>query len=70
MAFVIVRLSNKEVTAQIAYDRIEGVRVVCAAYSHEFPKFDQLLQFTALDYFWWNARKLKLEQLALLSLKT
>lgn len=36
---LIVRLSNRDVTAQIAYSRIEGDRVVCAAYSHELPKY-------------------------------
>lgn len=36
---LIVRLSNRDITAQIAYARIEGDRVVCAAYSHELPKY-------------------------------
>lgn len=36
---LIVRLSNRDVTAQVAYSRIEGDRVVCAAYSHELPKY-------------------------------
>lgn len=36
---LIVRLSNKDITAQIAYARIEGDRVVCAAYSHELPTY-------------------------------
>lgn len=36
---LIVRLSNKNVTAQIAYSRIEGDHIVCAAYSHELPKY-------------------------------
>ncbi|KAH8421246.1 hypothetical protein KR009_006603 [Drosophila setifemur] len=36
---LIVRLSNKDITVQIAYARIEGDRVVCAAYSHELPKY-------------------------------
>jgi len=36
---LIVRLSNKDITCQIAYARIEGDRVVCAAYSHELPKY-------------------------------
>jgi len=36
---LIVRLSNRDITAQIAYSRIEGDRVVCAAYSHELPKY-------------------------------
>jgi len=36
---LIVRLSNKNVTAQIAYSRIEGDHIVCAAYSHELAKY-------------------------------
>lgn len=36
---LIVRLSNRDVTAQIAYSRIEGDHIVCAAYSHELPKY-------------------------------
>lgn len=32
-------MSNKDITAQIAYSRIEGDRVVCAAYSHELPNY-------------------------------
>lgn len=36
---LIVRLSNRDVTAQVAYSRIEGDKVVCAAYSHELPKY-------------------------------
>lgn len=36
---LIVRFSNKNITCQIAYSRIEGDRIVCAAYSHELPKY-------------------------------
>lgn len=36
---LIVRLSNKDVTCQVAYSRIEGDHIVCAAYSHELPKY-------------------------------
>lgn len=36
---LIVRLSNKDITCQIAYSRIQGDKVVCAAYSHELPKY-------------------------------
>lgn len=35
----IVRISNKDITCQIAYARIQGDKVVCAAYSHELPKY-------------------------------
>lgn len=36
---LIVRLSNKDITCQIAYSRIVGDKVVCAAYSHELPQY-------------------------------
>ncbi|XP_050295297.1 60S ribosomal protein L5 [Anthonomus grandis grandis] len=36
---LIVRLSNKDITCQVAYSRIEGDKIVCAAYSHELPKY-------------------------------
>ncbi|KAL1500876.1 hypothetical protein ABEB36_006301 [Hypothenemus hampei] len=36
---LIVRLSNKDITCQVAYSRIEGDKIVCAAYSHELPRY-------------------------------
>ena len=36
---MIVRFSNKDITCQIAYARLEGDRVVASAYSHELPKY-------------------------------
>jgi len=36
---LIVRISNKDVTAQVAYARIEGDIVICSAYSHELPAY-------------------------------
>lgn len=36
---LIVRLSNKDVTCQVAYSRIEGDHIVCAAYSHELSRY-------------------------------
>jgi large subunit ribosomal protein L5e len=36
---MIVRISNKDICCQIAYARLEGDRVVAAAYSHELPKY-------------------------------
>jgi len=36
---IIVRFSNKDITTQIAYARIEGDVVVAAAYSHELPRY-------------------------------
>lgn len=36
---LIVRFSNKDITCQIAYARIEGDVIVSAAYSHELPTY-------------------------------
>jgi len=36
---MVVRFSNKDITCQIAYARLEGDRVLAAAYSHELPKY-------------------------------
>jgi len=36
---VIVRITNKDVICQVAYARIEGDHVICAAYSHELPRY-------------------------------
>ncbi len=36
---MIVRTSNRDITCQIAYARLEGDKVVAAAYSHELPKY-------------------------------
>ncbi|KAG9328615.1 hypothetical protein JZ751_012777 [Albula glossodonta] len=36
---MIVRFSNRDIVCQIAYARIEGDVIVCAAYSHELPKY-------------------------------
>lgn len=36
---MIVRFSNKDIITQIAYARIEGDVVICAAYSHELPRY-------------------------------
>merc|ERR1711963_168833 len=36
---MIVRCSNKDITCQIAYARLEGDRIVAAAYSHELPRY-------------------------------
>ncbi|MCI3756280.1 60S ribosomal protein L5, partial [Escherichia coli] len=35
----IVRFTNKDVICQVAYARIEGDVIVCAAYSHELPRY-------------------------------
>ncbi|TRY87523.1 hypothetical protein DNTS_007085 [Danionella cerebrum] len=36
---IIVRLSNRDIVCQIAYAKIEGDVIICAAYSHELPKY-------------------------------
>merc|ERR1712172_165421 len=36
---MIVRMSNKDVCCQIAYARLEGDKIVAAAYSHELPRY-------------------------------
>lgn len=36
---MIVRSSNKDICCQIAYARLEGDRIVAAAYSHELPRY-------------------------------
>ncbi|XP_060707178.1 large ribosomal subunit protein uL18-like [Hemiscyllium ocellatum] len=36
---LIVRISNRDIVCQVAFARIEGDQVVCAAYSHELPRY-------------------------------
>ncbi|NP_001279040.1 60S ribosomal protein L5 [Callorhinchus milii] len=36
---MIVRFTNRDITCQIAYAKIEGDIIVCAAYGHELPKY-------------------------------
>uniref|UniRef100_A0A2K5QUY9 Large ribosomal subunit protein uL18 n=1 Tax=Cebus imitator TaxID=2715852 RepID=A0A2K5QUY9_CEBIM len=36
---MIVRVTNRDIICQIAYARIEGDMIVCAAYVHELPKY-------------------------------
>uniref|UniRef100_A0A3Q3LIA8 Ribosomal protein L5 n=1 Tax=Labrus bergylta TaxID=56723 RepID=A0A3Q3LIA8_9LABR len=36
---MIVRFSNRDICCQIAYAKIEGDQIVCAAYSHELSKY-------------------------------
>jgi len=35
----VVRFTNKNVVCQIAYAKIEGDHIICAAYSHELPRY-------------------------------
>jgi len=43
---LITRITNKDIIAQIAYSRIEGDMVVCAAYAHELPRYGIKLGLT------------------------
>lgn len=36
---MIVRFTNKDIICQVAYARIEGDVIICAAYAHELPGF-------------------------------
>jgi len=36
---LVVRFSNKDITCQVAYARIEGDVILAAAYSHELPRY-------------------------------
>ena len=36
---MIVRTSNTDICCQIAYARIQGDIIICAAYSHELPRY-------------------------------
>jgi len=36
---MIVRTTNRDIICQIAYARIEGDVIICAAYSHELPRY-------------------------------
>jgi large subunit ribosomal protein L5e len=36
---MVVRFTNKNIICQIAYARIEGDVIMCAAYSHELPRY-------------------------------
>ncbi|BFZ05573.1 hypothetical protein BsWGS_08612 [Bradybaena similaris] len=36
---IVVRFTNKDIICQIAYARIEGDVIMCAAYSHELPRY-------------------------------
>ncbi|KAI1289389.1 60S ribosomal protein L5 [Halotydeus destructor] len=43
---IIVRITNKDIIAQVAYAKIEGDQIVCAAYSHELPRYGVKLGLT------------------------
>ncbi|KAK7945174.1 hypothetical protein WMY93_000902 [Mugilogobius chulae] len=43
---MIVRFSNRDICCQIAYAKIEGDQIVCAAYSHELAKYGIMVGLT------------------------
>jgi len=43
---LVVRISNKDVIAQVTYARIEGDIVMAAAYAHELPKYGMAVGLT------------------------
>eukprot|EP01027_Heterolobosea_sp_BB2_P009652 GEZU01014221.1.p1 GENE.GEZU01014221.1~~GEZU01014221.1.p1 ORF type:complete len:305 (+),score=141.27 GEZU01014221.1:33-917(+) len=43
---LVVRITNKDVICQIVYSKIQGDQVLCAAYSHELPKYGITLGLT------------------------
>lgn len=43
---LVVRFTNKDVSAQIVYAKIEGDKVLCSAYAHEIPRFGMKLGLT------------------------
>jgi len=36
---LVVRFTNKDIICQVAYSKLEGDVVMCAAYSHELPRY-------------------------------
>ena len=36
---LIVRFTNKDIICQVAYARLEGDHIICAAYAHELPRY-------------------------------
>lgn len=43
---MVVRITNRDVICQVAYARIEGDVIVCAAYAHELPRYGVKLGLT------------------------
>jgi len=43
---MVVRITNRDIIAQIVYAKIEGDKVLCAAYSHELPRYGISLGLT------------------------
>uniref|UniRef100_A0AAR2LXZ0 Ribosomal protein L5a n=1 Tax=Pygocentrus nattereri TaxID=42514 RepID=A0AAR2LXZ0_PYGNA len=55
---MIVRFSNRDIVCQIAYAKIEGDVIVCAAYSHELPKYGVSVGLTNYAATRWTHREL------------
>jgi len=36
---LVVRITNKDIIAQVAYARLQGDVIICAAYAHELPRY-------------------------------
>ncbi|KAI2802909.1 ribosomal protein L5, partial [Blomia tropicalis] len=45
---LIVRFTNKDIICQVAYAKIEGDQIVCAAYAHELPRYGVKVGFDQL----------------------
>ena len=43
---MIVHVTNRDITYQIAYASIEGDMILCAAYAHELPNFGMKVGLT------------------------
>jgi len=43
---LVVRISNKDVTAQIAYAQLTGDKILCSAYSHELKRYGAKVGFS------------------------
>ncbi|KAJ1061657.1 hypothetical protein K5549_002692 [Capra hircus] len=53
---MIVRVTNRDIICQIAYARIEGDMIVCAAYAHELPKYGVKVGLTNYAAGRWRRR--------------
>ncbi|CAO2639014.1 60S ribosomal protein L5 (Fragment) [Lemmus lemmus] len=51
---MIVRVTNRDIICQIAYARIEGDMIVCAAYAHELPKYGVKVGLTNYAAAYWS----------------
>uniref|UniRef100_A0A2K6GDH9 Large ribosomal subunit protein uL18 n=1 Tax=Propithecus coquereli TaxID=379532 RepID=A0A2K6GDH9_PROCO len=54
---MIICVTNRDIICQIAYARIEGDMIVCAAYEHVLPKYSVkvgLTNYAAAYYKWRN----------------